>query len=74
MWVKLISNKFESQTSERRSSSEKKNKQTSKSNSKKKSKVLWNSEWPNRFYLPGKGKMKVIEVNFDGLYNCVQFL
>lgn len=52
----------------------KKNKQTSKSNSKKKSKVLWNSEWPNRFYLPGKGKMKVIEVNFDGLYNCVQFL
>jgi len=35
MWVKLISNKFESQTSERRSSSEK-NKQTSKSNSKKK--------------------------------------
>lgn len=52
----------------------KKNKQTSKSNSKKKSKVLWNSEWPNRFYLPGKGKMKLIEVNFDGLYNCVQFL
>lgn len=52
----------------------KKNKQTSKSNSKKNSKVLWNSEWPNRFYLPGKGKMKLIEVNFDGLYNCVQFL
>ena len=53
----------------------KKKKQTNKQKQfQKKSKVLWNSEWPNRFYLPGKGKMKLIEVNFDGLYNCVQFL